>query len=162
MFARASKPVWRWFSKLVAYKPLTLFFMYVATRVDRPLMRVSGGRLRLSFIVPTLLLRCRGARTGRIREVPLLYVPDGDGVLLIASNGGQPQAPGWCHNLRAGPDVECVLKGRVFGYRSQELSGDQYAAAWARAIDLYPGYARYAERSGRLIPLFRLSRLDSL
>ena len=136
--------------------------MYVATSVDRPLMRISKGRVRLSFVIPALLLRCRGARTGLIREVPLLYVPDGDAMLLVASNGGKARAPAWCFNLRAAPDVECVLAGRVFGYRSEELDGERYAQAWARAIDLYPGYEHYAEHSGRLIALFRLSRVDSL
>ena len=118
--------------------------------------------MRLSFVVPVLLLRCRGARSGRVREVPLLYVLDGDAVLLIASNGGQGQPPGWCYNLRAGPEVECVLAGHVYAYRAEEICGADYDPAWNRAVDLYPGYARYAERSGRPIPLFRLSRVDSL
>ena len=162
MFARASNPVWRWFSKVVSYEPLSLLLMHVATRVDRPLMRISRGRVRLSFVIPVLLLRCRGAHTGLVREVPLLYVPDGDAVLLVASNGGKTRAPSWCFNLRAAPEVECVLAGRVFGYHSKELHGEQYDEAWVRAVDVYPGYQRYAERSGRLIALFRLRRVDSL
>ncbi len=136
--------------------------MVVATWVDRPLMRISRGRVRLSFVIPVLLLRCRGARTGLVREVPLLYVPDGDAVVLVASNGGKHRAPGWCFNLRAAPDVECVLAGRVFGYHAEELDGERYAQAWGRAVDLYPGYERYAERSGRVIALFQLRRVDSL
>lgn len=156
--------VWRGFARIVAIKPLTLFFMHLATWVDRPLLRMTNGRLRLSFVVPTLLLRCRGARSGKLREVPLLYVPDDDAVLVIGSNGGKTKEPAWCHNLRAEveraevkePEVSCALKGRIQRFRVQELSGCARQRAWRDAVALYPGYERYEVRAERQIPLFRL------
>ena len=125
-------------------------------------MRVSKGRWRLSFIVPVLLLQCRGAKTGEFREVPLLYVPDNDTPLLIGSNGGRDRDPAWCHNLRHDPEVSCALNGCVRRYRAEELSERERTGAWQLALDLYPGYARYARRSGRVIPLFRLFPLFPL
>lgn len=130
--------------------------MHLATWVDRPLMRWSGGRWRLSFVVPVLLLKCRGAKTGKIREVPLLYVPDGETPVLIGSNGGRASDPAWCHNLRGAPEVRCVVSGHSGDYRAEELAGEARELAWNLAVDLYPGYARYEQRTDRVIPLFRL------
>jgi len=153
--------VWRGFARIVAIKPLTVFFMHLATWVDRPLLRMTNGRLRLSFVVPTLLLRCRGARSGKLREVPLLYVPDDDAVLLIGSNGGKTTEPAWCHNLRheaevKEPEVSCALKRRIQRFRVQELSGCARERAWRDAVALYPAYEHYEVRAERQIPLFRL------
>ncbi len=150
------RPLWRWLSHLFAITPVTLFFMRLATWVDRPLMRISAGRLRLSFVIPVLLLRCHGARTGQLREVPLLYVPDGDTAVLIGSNGGKTRDPAWCHNLRRRSEVTCVLQGETRTYRAIELRAAERALAWELAVALYPGYARYQQRAGRTIPLFRL------
>ena len=147
---------WRVASRFLAIKPVTLFFMHLATWVDRPLLKLSAGRWRLSFVVPVLLLRCRGARTGRLREVPLMFVPDDDAPLLIGSNGGRSRDPAWCHNLRHGPDVSCVVDGAERHFRAVELGQADRPRAWQSAVALYPGYARYAQRAQRTIPLFRL------
>jgi deazaflavin-dependent oxidoreductase (nitroreductase family) len=155
----AANPLWRAFSRFVAIPPVTLALMRFATWVDRPLMRLSRGRLRLSFVIPLLLLRCTGARSGLPREVPLLYVPAGDDVLLVASNGGQTRAPAWCHNLRRRPRVQCLLKGETVSFEAEELAGGPRDGAWQRVIAVYPGYQQYAKRAGRTIPLFLLRRV---
>ncbi len=135
--------------------------MKVATHVDRPLMKLTGGALRLSFVIPTLLLCCTGAKTGRMREVPLLYVPDENSVLLIGSNGGAAAEPAWCRNLRAQPRVECLIRRRMQAYRAVELSGAARAQAFRKAQSLYPGYAHYQRRLTREIPVFRLVNVDT-
>lgn len=150
------KSIWRGFSRVLAIKPVTLFAMHVATWVDRPLMRLTNGRLRLSFVIPVLLLRCRGARSGELREVPLMFVPDADTPLLVGSNAGRTRDPGWCYNLRHAPEISCAMDGVVRGYRAAELSGSERAEAWQRAVEFYPAYAAYARRAQREIPLFRL------
>ncbi len=149
-------PIWQAFSRFVAIEPVTLFFMHLATRIDRPLLKATKGRLRLSFVIPLLLLHCRGARTGIEREVPLLYVALGDAVLLIGSNGGQTSDPAWCHNLRAQAQVRCTFRGRERKFAARELSGSEHASAWNDAVEVYPGYQRYQARAERQIPLFRL------
>lgn len=158
---KATRPGWRAFSRLVALPRVSPVMMRLATAVDRPLLRVSRGRLRLSFVIPCLLLRCRGARTGITREVPLLYVPDGDDVLLVGSGGGSARAPAWCANLLAHPEVETVRGGRVEARRAERLTAAARAAAWDRAVAVYPGYDTYRGRLAREIPVFRLRRIDA-
>ncbi|MCZ6641128.1 MAG: nitroreductase family deazaflavin-dependent oxidoreductase [Gammaproteobacteria bacterium] len=149
-------PIWLAFSRVVSIHPVTLFLLRLATRVDRPLLRATKGRLRLSFVIPVLLLRCRGAQTGIEREVPLLYVPVGDAVLIIGSNGGQIRDPAWCHNLRAQPEVRCLFRGEERRFAARELSGSEHTSAWEDAVGVYPGYVQYQDRVERKIPLFRL------
>ena len=150
-----------WLARFVARPMVSRMALALATSVDRPLMRVSGGRLRLSFVVPVLLLRCRGARTGALREVPLLYVPDGEDALLVASNAGRHREPAWAHNLRAYPRVHALTTRGEHEYQARELEGSERAAGWSRALDVYPGYGIYAARMTRTIAVFRLRRLDN-
>lgn len=149
-----------WFAHLVARPGVSRVALTIATVIDRPLMRASGGRLRLSFVIPVLLLRCRGARSGARREVPLLYIPDGEDALLVASNGGRAREPAWAHNLRAHPDVHALKSDGEGAYRAEELEGQERAAAWARALEVYPGYGTYAARVTRTIAVFRLRRTN--
>lgn len=149
-------PIWQAFSRLVAIEPVTVFLMHFATRIDRPLIKATKGRLRLSFVIPVLLLHCRGAKSGMERELPLLYVPAGEGVLVVGSNGGQVRDPAWCHNLRAQPSVRCTFGGRERSFAARELSGSERTLAWEDAVGVYPGYVRYQARVERKIPLFRL------
>lgn len=151
--------LWPAFSRLVSIPWVSAFAMRLATVVDRPLLKLTTGRLRLSFVIPCLLLRCRGARTEKLREVPLLYVPDGDDVLVVGSGGGTEREPAWCANLRAEPRIECDRLGCTEYRKAEELAGTARELAWARAIVAYPGYTRYRERISREIPVFRLKRI---
>lgn len=153
-----------WLATVIARPGVSRVALAVATAVDRPLMRTSGGRLRLSFVIPVLLLRCPGARSGVQREVPLLYVADGDAVLLVASNGGRDREPAWAHNLRArarsGGAVACLVGGAEVVFSVVELEAGARREAWERALRVYPGYATYAARVTREIAVFRLRRRD--
>lgn len=143
--------------------PVTVAMMRLATSIDRPLMRISGGRLRLSFVIPVLLLECIGARTGTLRRVPLLYVPDGpDGrdCLVVASNAGRSRDPAWALNLRAEPRVTALLGGERVRFRAVELDGEPLAAAWRKASAFYRGYDAYSARAGRRIPVFKLEHMS--
>jgi deazaflavin-dependent oxidoreductase (nitroreductase family) len=142
--------------RFFGWPPATRAAMALATWIDRPLLRWSRGRLRLSFPIPVLLLEARGARSGLRREVPLLYVPDDGDCLVIGSHGGRPRDPAWCSNLRAAARVTALRAGRRQAYRVRELVDGEYASAWSKAVALYPGYDAYARRAGRHIPIFRL------
>lgn len=139
--------------------------MWIATRIDRPLMLWSEGRIRLSFVIPVLLLKCTGAKTGSPRIVPLLYAPDGDektgaDLIIIASHGGQSHHPAWYFNLLKAPVVQCTLKGFTASYKARLLDGIEREQAWIIVNSVYPGYDRYQQRAGkRLIPVFRLGRI---
>ncbi len=156
----------RLLAAIFGFKPLTLLFMWIATRVDRPLMLWSDGRIRLSFVIPVLLLRCTGAKSGTPRVVPLLYAPDGDekagaDLIVVASHGGQSHHPAWYFNLIQRPLVRCTLKGFTAKYEAHLLKGTEREKAWLIANFVYPGYERYQQRTeGRLIPVFRLRRVS--
>lgn len=151
-------PIWRAFSRVVSMPRVSVAAMRLATWVDRPLLKISRGRIRLSFVIPCLLLRVRGARSGVLREVPLLYVPDGEDVLLIGSGGGSAARPAWCANLEANPEVETLRKGAHEARIAQKLSGAARATAWTLAVRTYPGYERYQARVRREIPVYRLRK----
>jgi hypothetical protein len=82
----------------------------IAPRLDPPLLRLTGGRVSSVYPVPVLLLTTTGAKTGLPRTLPLLYLDDGDDIILIASNYGKTSHPAWYRNLVANPRVE-VLAG---------------------------------------------------
>lgn len=155
-FERARSSLWRAFSAVVALRPVSWLALKLATAVDRPLMRQSRGRLRLSFVIPCVLLETRGVRTGLKREIPLLCVAEEAGLLVVGSNGGADRDPAWCTNLRASPRVRCGYRGSVGEYVAEELHGTDRERAWTLAVQAYPGYRRYQARVARRIPVFRL------
>lgn len=135
--------------------------VHIGNRVDRHLLKWSNGRVGI-FVGQTVgLLFVRGAKSGELRETPLLYTPDDDRFLLVASNAGSPRHPAWYHNLRANPEVEFLPRGGPKGrYRARLLEGDEREEAWLKVNDLYEGYDVYQERAGgRLIPVFALERI---
>jgi deazaflavin-dependent oxidoreductase (nitroreductase family) len=151
---------WRGFSSWVSKPAVSVFMMKLATAIDGPLLRASNGKLRLSCVIPVLLLKeVPGRKTGLLREVPLLYVPDGEDCLLIASNAGQGHLPMWYRNLRETASVSIVTSAHSAAVGVRELFGAERDAAWSKAVALYPGYVRYQARTPYPIPVMRLSPL---
>jgi deazaflavin-dependent oxidoreductase (nitroreductase family) len=130
-------------------------FIHAVNRVDRHLLAVSRGRLSLALGAPVGLLQTTGARTGQTRRAPLLYLRDGDDIVLIASNGGRRQHPAWVHNLRHDPEVWFLCADHGWRrYRARIESGPRRSERWAQALDLYAGYRSYQRRThGREIPV---------
>lgn len=95
-----------------------------------------------------------GAKSGKRRDVPLMYVPYQDGVLLVASLGGAPKHPTWYHNLVAHPDVEVHVKGETLPLRARRASAEEKPGLWRICCDHYPDYAVYQARTDRDIPVF--------
>ncbi|MCY7342650.1 MAG: nitroreductase family deazaflavin-dependent oxidoreductase [Pseudonocardia sp.] len=108
-----------------------------------------------------ILLTTLGARTGKLRKVPLMRV-EHDGVYaIVASLGGAPKHPVWYHNVTAQPHVE-LQDGTVTGdYRAREVTGEEKALWWERSVAAYPDYADYQRRTDRQIPVFVLEPLAS-
>ena len=132
----------------------------IAPRIDPPLLRLTGGRVSSVYPVPVMLLTTTGAKSGKARTLPLLYVIDGDRLMLIASNYGKKGHPAWYRNLRANPQVE-VLAGKHSGrYVAREITEPRERdRAWQLAVDQYAGYSDYEIRaSDRDIPLLLLER----
>ena len=138
-------------------RPGIWFGYHVLPRLDRPLLYLSRGRISMSPGQPILLLITAGAKSGRRRATPLLYLPDGERVVVIASNGGRDRHPAWYYNLRAHPEVTVFLRGRVGAYRAYEAQGEERAELWRRAVDYFAGFALYEQRTARHIPVMVLT-----
>src|SRR3954470_10363495 len=126
-------------------------------RLERLLLRLSGGRLSASPGLPTALLQTRGAKTGRTWSTGVIYFHDGGDVIVIASQAGYPGNPGWYYNLRAHPDVR--LGGHAFV--AEEVADDvERARLWPLADRVFPGFATYRREAGahgRTVPIIRLT-----
>ena len=112
--------------------------------------------------VPTvgsmLLLDHVGARSGRKRTTPLVYLDDGDDLVIVASKGGAPRNPAWFHNLRANPDTSVRVGTRRRRVRAHVADARERARLWPMVVDRYSGYADYQERTEREIPVVVLER----
>jgi deazaflavin-dependent oxidoreductase (nitroreductase family) len=134
----------------------------VGTRVNIGLFRATGGRVGGSMGrgQRILLLHHKGAKSGKERVSPLLYMPDGDDIVIVASKGGVDKHPAWYHNLRAHPDTEVELRGRERRrVRARVVSDEaERERLWPMVVDMYKGYADYQSYTDRKIPLVVLER----
>ena len=124
-------------------------------RLNVGVYKLSGGRVggRMSG-APVCILRHRGAKSGTVRDSPLLYLEDGDAIVLVASMGGSPKHPSWYHNLRAHPDVE-IQRGKEWTpVTARTASTEERERLWPKLTAMYADYAVYQSRSdGRVIPV---------
>ena len=133
-------------------------FVTVVSRIDRPLIRLSRGRISVALGQNVGLLTTTGARSGLPRSAPVGFVPDGDNIILVASNGGRPRHPAWYFNLRTHPEAELLLPGHRGTFAAREVFGEERAQLWAKAVAYYSGWEKYETRTGgREIPMFLLT-----
>ena len=127
--------------------------------LDRTIHRLFRGRVTLLTLagLPELYLTVPGRRSGVQRTTPLLYVPHRDRYLVAGSNWGAPKPPAWVLNLRAADTAEVDVKGRRTRVTARELEGEERAEVWEVMLRTWPNYAKYAERTDRLIPVFELT-----
>ena len=121
--------------------------------------RATGGRLGGTFLrgAPVCLVTVTGRKTGEPRVVPLLYLADGDDVIIVASKGGMKHHPIWYLNLIANPRCEVEIGRTRRAMTSRHVSTEEKAALWPRLCGMYPDYADYQARTTRDIPVLRLS-----
>jgi deazaflavin-dependent oxidoreductase (nitroreductase family) len=126
-----------------------------ATKLHVLIYRATRGRIGHRFRggPPMLLLDHVGARTGVRRTTPLVYVRDGENVVIIASKGGHPRHPAWFHNLKANPDASIQIGATRHAVRARVADPPERARLWPKAVEIYPGYEGYQERTAREIPL---------
>jgi deazaflavin-dependent oxidoreductase (nitroreductase family) len=117
--------------------------------------RATGGRIgqRRGAGPSMLLLTHTGARSGRRRTTPLVYVRDGARLVLVASKGGHPRNPSWFHNLVANPDATVQVGAKRLAVRAVVADPQERERLWPAALAAYPGYADYQARTARTIPL---------
>ncbi|MGO8686713.1 MAG: nitroreductase family deazaflavin-dependent oxidoreductase [Candidatus Dormibacteria bacterium] len=118
------------------------------------------GNVQQPTGLPVVIVTTRGNRSGKVRKFPLMRVEHGGRYALVASKGGTPENPQWYHNLVTHPTEVMVQDGPApFDVTVRELSGDERAEWWARAVEAYPPYAEYQTKTPRLIPVFLATRV---
>lgn len=113
----------------------------------------EGGTL-LDTGIPVIIVAMRGAKSGSVRKIALMRVEKDGAYLLVASKGGADTHPDWYANLRANPREATVQDGpEPHWVEVREIDGAEYDEWWKRAVDVFPPYAGYREKTSRRIPL---------
>lgn len=135
---RVLKPLARWMSRL-----------------HLALYRASGATIGTRFGGGDIcMVRMTGAKSGRALELPLMYVPNGEGVILVASFAGGPHHPSWYYNLLAHPAIEVEWRGQRKALIARQASAAEKAAVWPLCCTHYPDFDLYQRRTQRDIPVF--------
>lgn len=130
-------------------------YLKAFSAVHEKVYRWSNGRLlgKLGGY-EVCMVTMTGAKSGRRRVIPLMYVPYGEGVILVASQGGAPRNPVWYKNLVAHPDIEVQYKSKKMQLRARQVDAVEKSRLWPTCCQHYPDYALYQKRSTRDIPVF--------
>ena len=111
---------------------------------------------------PIIVLTSVGAKTGKLRKTALMRVEYAGLYAVVASLGGAARNPVWYHNLKKDPHVELQDGAITRDYTAREVSGDEKAVWWERAVETWPDYAKYQTRTDRQIPVFVLEPIEDL
>lgn len=135
-----------WFSK---------FSQAVLVPIDRQLWQRTNGRLSLGHVgrreaaLQTLLLTTTGAKTGKQRSTPVVYLEDDDAIVVVASNFGEQRHPAWSYNLIAEPRATVQVHEQRRKVRARRATEHEKAALWPRLLELYPPWDAYTHRTER-------------
>ena len=122
--------------------------------------RANAGKVGGYFEgAPMVLIHHVGARSGTERVNPLVYLPDGDDMIIAATKGGAPSHPDWYHNLKAHPRIVAEVGTETFPVEATEVTGEERDGLWRRLVEMRPGFAEYESKTTRVFPMFRLTRV---
>lgn len=107
---------------------------------------------------PLLLLTTTGAKSGQLRTTPVMYIPDGDHLLVIASNAGAATHPDWYRNLLSHPEVTVEVGNETFKAIAAVAEGSERQRLWTRVVELYPFFVDHESKTTRQIPVIVLRR----
>ena len=131
----------------------------VFTRGHIELYKRSNGRLGGAWLgAPVLLLDHVGRRSGEHRTTPLLYLEDGDDLVIVGSRGGSDAMPAWWLNLRDKPETTVQVGGERRRVRARQASPEEKQRLWPRLVEMYSDFEAYQRRTDRDIPVIILSR----
>lgn len=130
-------------------------------RSHRAVYRLTRGRLlgRVAGM-PVLLLTTTGRHSGRPRTTPLTYFESGPDLVIVASNGGEDRPPAWWLNLQHDPHARVTIGAQPEEVTARSVTGDEYARLWETIVSVHAGYAAYARRTTRPIPVLVLARTN--
>ena len=128
-------------------------------RVHVAVYRATGGRIghRVPGFPRVLLLDHVGAKSGKRRTTPLAYMPYGESFVVVGSKGGYPRNPGWVHNVRAFPGVGIQVGPDMIKVHAREAVAGERQRLWPEAARYNPAWARYQQRTQRVLPLIILT-----
>jgi deazaflavin-dependent oxidoreductase (nitroreductase family) len=146
--------------RLASTRAGTWYFSKTQQRLDSVFLRIGGKRTATSILsgLPVVVVTARGAKTGKPRSVPLLYIRNEDKpdeFALVATNFGRPRYPAWYRNLKAHPEAEGTIDGNTTRYVAHEADEEEYARYWRLAANTFLGFPKYKRRIGdrRQIPI---------
>ena len=147
-----------------AWRPISMLYARTLHHLDRVVYRLTQGRTTfVSWVagLPIVMLTTTGAKSGRRHTLPLVALPEGDRLVVIASNYGQYRNPAWYYNLRANPRATVCFEGQTGEVEAHELEGEERERYYAIGIEIYPGWTQYRERaSHRQIPVMELKPVE--
>lgn len=124
-------------------------------------LRANGGKVTGRFEGrPVLLLTTTGAKSGRRITLPLVYLQDGERILIFASKAGSPRNPDWYHNLVANPTVTVEIGNETDDARAVILTGEERDRLYAKQVEAMPTFGDYQAKTERVIPVISLERLS--
>jgi deazaflavin-dependent oxidoreductase (nitroreductase family) len=132
---------------------------YVADMVEK--IEQAGTTAVIDHGKGVVLLTMRGAKSGKIRKVPLMRVEHGGQYAVVASLGGAPKHPVWYYNLKADPKVKLQDGDVTSEFVARELEGDERELWWARSVEAWPDYANYQTKTDRVLPVFLLEPMNN-
>ncbi len=135
--------------------PATKFIIKWMSRVQTALYKVSKGKIAGSFLegAPVALLTTIGRKSGEPRVAPLLFLREGDRVVLVASQGGSDKHPMWYLNLKANPKVKVQIKDEVLELTARDATEAERAEYWPKMTAFYSGFEDYKSWTDRVIPI---------
>ncbi len=121
--------------------------------------RANGGKVGGMWEGrPLLLLTTTGAKSGQRRTSPVMYLRDGERLLVFASKGGAPTSPDWYHNLLAHPEVTVEVGNETYDAIATPITGEERDRLYARWAQMYPQFGEYQNKTTRKIPVVALER----
>ena len=106
---------------------------------------------------PVLLVHSKGARTGKPHVNPLMYLKDGNRILIFASKGGADTHPDWYYNLKANPDAQVEIGDETLKVNAKVIEGPERDKLYAKQVSLYPQFGEYEKKTKRVIPVVALT-----
>jgi deazaflavin-dependent oxidoreductase (nitroreductase family) len=142
-------------------KPYVPKIIKVMSQVTVAVYRWTGGLLGSTWRVgsafpwgiPVLLLTTIGRKSGQPRTLPLIFIEEGDHIIIVASKGGLPSEPLWYKNLVANPECDVQIKRRKLKAKARTASPEEREALWPKLVAHYPDFASYATWTDRIIPV---------
>ena len=156
---RKPNAIQKFFHRFFMLQPVTAFFAPRVHRIDKAILRLTGGKYTGSEILGwnIVLLTTTGAKSGQQRTMPLIALFDDEKIALIASSFGRKHHPAWYFNLKAHPQCTVQWRGRTQTFVAREADGEEYDRYWTLGISYYAGYEKYKERAAhRHIPIMVL------